>query len=136
MRRWFRWVEQYVRKHHGIYSLGGRWCDLAPEMESGEEWMQKRAFRRGYNFPFQATGAEIIGDAMVRVMRDEEFRELGYRVCLQVHDELVCRGPIENLQRAEELLRLHMTSATANGTPLLFPIAVSSGSGANYWEAK
>jgi DNA polymerase I-like protein with 3'-5' exonuclease and polymerase domains len=69
-------------------------------------------------------------------MRDEEFRALGYRICLQVHDELVCRGPLENLARADELLRLHMTSATANGTPLLFPVQVSSGHGANYFEAK
>jgi hypothetical protein len=136
MRAWFRWVEKYVKANHGIYSLGGRWCDLSSEMETGEEWQERRAYRRGYNFPFQATGAEIIGDAMVRVMTDEEFRALGYRVCLQVHDELVCRGPIENLTRAAEILVKHMTEATANGTPLLFPIQVSWGYGANYGEAK
>jgi DNA polymerase I-like protein with 3'-5' exonuclease and polymerase domains len=136
MRAWFKWVERFVRKHHGVYSLGGRWCDLSPEMESGEDWMHRRAFRRAYNFPMQSTGAEIIGDAMVRVSRDEEFRSLGYRICLQVHDELVCRGPLENLTRATELLVLHMTSATANGTPLLFPAQVSWGHGSNYFEAK
>ena len=136
MRAWFRWVEKFVKRHHGIYSLGGRWCDLSQEMESGEEWLERRAFRRAYNFPMQSTGAEIIGDAVVRLMRDEEFRALGYRICLQVHDELVCRGPLENLARADELLRLHMTSATANGIPLLFPVQVSSGSGVNYFAAK
>jgi DNA polymerase I-like protein with 3'-5' exonuclease and polymerase domains len=136
MRAWFRWVERFVKRHHGIYSLGGRWCDLSREMDSGEEWQERRAYRRGYNFPFQATGAEIIGDALCRVQRDEEFRALGYRVCLQVHDELVTRGPLEHLPRARDLLTSHMTSATANGTPLLFPIQVSTGHGANYFEAK
>lgn len=136
MRAWFRWVEKFVRKHHGIYSLGGRWCDLSPEMTSGNEWEEKRAFRRAYNFPMQATGAEIIGDAMVRIGGCKEFRETGFRLCLQVHDELVARGPLANLELARKLMVGHMTSATANGTPLLFPVQVSSGHGVNYWEAK
>jgi DNA polymerase I-like protein with 3'-5' exonuclease and polymerase domains len=136
MRAWFRWAERFVKKHHGIYSLGGRWCDLAPEMESGEEWQERRAYRRAYNFPMQAAGAEIIGDALVRVTADNEFRALGYRVCLQVHDELVTRGPLAHLARATEILTRHMTSATANGTQLLFPLQVSTGHGPNYWEAK
>lgn len=135
MRRWFQWVEAFVREWHGIYSLGGRWCDLSLEM-AGDEWNHRRAFRRAYNFPMQATGAEIIGDAMVRLMRDAEFRELGFRICLQVHDELVARGPEQNLARAAEILVFHMTHATANGTPLMFPVQVSWGSGANYYEAK
>lgn len=136
MRRWFAWVEAFVREHHGIYSLGGRWCDLSEEMESGDEWLWKRAFRRAYNFPMQATGAEIIGDAMCRIRRCREFLELGYRICLQVHDELVARGPEKHLERATQLLVHHMTSATANGTPLMFAVQVSSGSGSTYYEAK
>lgn len=136
MRSWFRWVERFVRRHHGIYSLGGRWCDLSLEMSSDEEWMHRRAFRRAYNFPMQATGAELIGDAMVRLLRDEEFRALGYRLCLQVHDELVTRGPLRHVERAGEILRHHMVSATANGTRLLFDLQVSVGHGPNYFEAK
>ncbi len=134
--KWERWVEGFVNEHHGIYSLGGRWCDLSTEMETGEDWMARRAYRRALNFPCQASGADIIGDAMVRVHADEEFRALGYRIVLQVHDELVCVGPIEHLARATELLRKHMTEATANGTRLLIPLGVSTGSGPNYWEAK
>lgn len=136
MRNWFSWVDAFVRQHHGIYSLGGRWCDLSPEMETDDEWQHKRAFRRAYNFPMQATGAEIIGDAMVRVMRDKVLRKLGFRTALQVHDELVLRGPLCNLEEAKPRLEMHMRNATANGTPLLFQPEVSVGSGANYGEAK
>lgn len=135
MRAWFKWVEEFVREYHGIYSLGGRWCDLAREMESDNEWEHRRAFRRAYNFPMQATGAEIIGDAMVKIWRDKELRELGYRVCLQVHDELVLRGPLEFIARATEIVVGHMTSATANGTALLVPLQVGTNHGPNYFEA-
>jgi hypothetical protein len=136
MRKWFAWVEKFVRDHHGIYSLGGRWCDLSIEMESGDEWRERRAFRRAYNFPMQATGAEIIGDAMVRVMRCLLLRRLGFRTCLQVHDELVLRGPLVHADEAKTILVGHMRSATANGTPLLFQPEVSAGYADNYGEAK
>lgn len=136
MRKWFAWVEAYVREHHGIYSLGGRWCDLRNRMETSDEWQHKRAFRQAYNFPMQATGAEIIGDAMVRVMRCRALRKLGFKTCLQVHDELVLRGPEENAVEAQQLLVGHMRNATANGTKLLVQIEVASSYAANYAEAK
>jgi DNA polymerase I-like protein with 3'-5' exonuclease and polymerase domains len=136
MRKWFVWVEEYVRKHHGVYSLGGRWCDLANEMESDNEWDHKRAFRRAYNFPCQATAAEIIGSAMLNVNACDELRDLGYRTMLQVHDELILRGPLENVKRAGELLTGCMKAATANGTRLLVNLQTSLGHGDNYSEAK
>ncbi len=136
MRKWFDWCDDYVRKHHGIYSLGGRWCDLSNEMATDDEWQHKRAFRRAYNFPMQATGAEIIGDAMVRVMRCVPLRRLGFRTCLQVHDELVLRGPLANAEAAKGLLVGHMRSATANGTKLLVQVEVSCSYASNYGEAK
>jgi len=136
MRRWMQWVEQFVRKWHGIYSLGGRWCDLKEEMESGMDWMIRRAIRRALNFPMQASGAEIIGNAMVAVTRCRELIELGFRIILQVHDELVLRGPLRNIEKAVLLVRRHMTNATANGTELLFKLQTSIGYGPNYYEAK
>ncbi len=134
-RRWFSWVEAFVRKHKGIYSLGGRWCDLAEEM-AGDEWNHKRAFRRAWNFPMQSTGADIIGDALVRCTACPDLRGLQYRCCLNVHDELVFRGPLKHVETATELVEQHMTNATANGVPLLFKLQVKSGHGPNYFEAK
>lgn len=136
MRKWDRWVTEFVREHHGIYSLGGRWCDLARECETGDDWGFARAVRRALNFPMQATGAEIIGDAMVRLSRCPEWRDTGFRVCLQVHDELVARGPQASSLDAQRLLTKHMRSATANGTALLFQVEVSSKIAMNYAEAK
>ena len=135
--RWQRWVEKYVKVHHGIYSLGGRWCPLYDETDEwAPDWLRNRGYRRAYNFPIQATGAELIGDATVRLLNDPEWAATGFRVCLQVHDELVARGPVENTERAGAILRRHMTEATANGTQLLVPLQVKVGSGSNYYEAK
>lgn len=136
MRKWMQWVEAFVRKHHGIYSLGGRWCDLSQEMESGDEWQHRRAFRRAYNFPMQATAAEIIGVAMVRLWKCAEFAALLFKAFLQVHDELVTRGPTGNVEKAAPILVGHMKGADANGTKLIVDLQVSYGTGYNYFEAK
>ncbi len=134
---WQAWVRKYVNRHRGIYSLGGRWCPLYDETEPGApDWMRQRAYRRAYNFPMQATGAEIIGDAMVRVGNCPQLQAYGFRTCLQVHDELVLRGPLENVEGAGERLKHHMENATANGTRLLIPLQVTVGHGPNYYEAK
>jgi DNA polymerase I-like protein with 3'-5' exonuclease and polymerase domains len=135
--RWQRWCRNYVDKNRGIYSLGGRWCPLEDESAPrAPEWLRNRGYRRAYNFPIQASAAELIGDAMVRVGRCEELKALGFTTCLQVHDELVLRGPISEIERASELLKLHMESATCNGTKLLVPLQVSTGHGSTYFDAK
>ncbi len=135
--KWQRWCREFVDEHRGIYSLGGRWCPLYKETEDGApDWLRARAYRRAYNFPMQATGAEIIGNAMVTLAADREFAALGFVVCLQVHDELVCRGPLENVIPAARILKRHMTGATANGTPLLVPLRVSTEFGLNYYDLK
>lgn len=131
-----KWVEAFVDENHGIYSLGGRWCDLSLEMESEDDWMHKRAYRRAQNFPCQSSGADIIGDAMVRVVKCVDLREMDYKLLLNVHDELVLRGPLEYVDDATKALSKHMCSATANGTKLLIPLQVSVNHGPNYWEAK
>jgi DNA polymerase I-like protein with 3'-5' exonuclease and polymerase domains len=135
-RKWMRWVEEFVRKHGGIYSLGGRWCDLSVFLESGDDWELKKAYRKAYNFPCQATAADIMATATVAVWQCQQFRATGFRTFLQVHDELVTRGPECNIEIADPLLVGHMKSATANGVPLIVPLQVKSGRGHNYFEAK
>lgn len=124
-RLWSEWVEEYVLEHRGIYSLGGRWCPLYSLVFDGApQWMIKKAVRRALNFPMQATGADIIGDAMVRVARCPKLAKLGYYVVLQIHDELVLIGPRKHFEKARALLKQHMEAATANGVPLLIQLQV------------
>lgn len=135
--KWQAWCRDYVDENRGIYSLGGRWCPLYDETEErAPDWLRNRGYRRAYNFPMQATGAEIVGDAMIRVGTCPRMKAYQFRTCLQVHDEIVMRGPAEHVEAAGQQLREHMVAATANGTKLLIPLQVSVGSGVNYFDAK
>ena len=133
--KWQAWCRDYVDEHGGIYSPDGRWCDLSEEL-SGDEWQRRRGYRRAYNFPMQAGGAGIVGDAMVRLLECPELAAAGHRVCLQVHDEIVLRGPELTSQIASALLVRHMEGATYNGVPLVVPLRASVGVGRTYYDAK
>ena len=56
--------------------------------------------RAAINTPIQGGAADVVIAAMVKLHRDEELRQLGYRLLLQVHDEVILEGPEENEQRA------------------------------------
>lgn len=118
LRRWQEWCRTWVDRWHGIYSLDGRWCSFKAEfMDSAPKWSKNRAYRRAYNFPLQATGAGIIGEAMINVARCRDLKD-----------------PDLGVQHVESLLEQCMTAATANGTRLLVPLEVAVSHGENYWE--
>jgi DNA polymerase I len=107
LKRYQEWVWEYINTHGGICDIGGRWCDLR-ELLSGDEWAKKKAWRRALNFPMQASGAVIVGTAMVRVSNDPVLRAMGAKLVLSVHDELHLRVPkgrgAEALARAKEIM--------------------------------
>jgi DNA polymerase-1 len=127
VRLWQDWVWQFIQEHHGIPSLGGRWCDLTDLMR-GDEWRQKRAHRRALNFPEQAGAADLVGWAMHLVNTDEVLRQLGFSLILQIHDELVLEGPECN---AEEAL-MRTQYLMENAWPLLCDLQ-ATGHYANTW---
>lgn len=113
IRRYQEWVRQFIWEHLGIPSLGGRWCPLADLIKMGSAWAMGRAWRRALNFPMQASGADIVGAAMVLVHNDPQLREWGFRVILQIHDEIVLEGPEEHAEEARLRVKYLMENAYA-----------------------
>lgn len=75
------WVDDYVGEHLGMWSLQGRWGPF-PAAGSQNKWERKRAQRQASNWPMQAGAQEIVAAAMI------ELHKIGFRLTLQVHDEL------------------------------------------------
>lgn len=72
---------------------------------------QQAAEREAINHPIQATAADIMKLAMLRVDGAILASSNNIRLLLQVHDELIVEAPIEQRDAAAQLLRHEMTAA-------------------------
>jgi DNA polymerase-1 len=102
-----------------------------PDLTSDNRQRREMAERMALNAPIQGSAADIIKVAMLGVHRALRERELGSRLLLQVHDELVLEIAPGEREVVEALVRDQMGSAY----PLDVPLDVSVGVGLNWHEA-
>ena len=70
-----------------------------------------KASRKCCNSIIQGSAAELTKIAMLKVFNDKRWHELGGRVLLPVHDELIAEIPIRNAERGGEILSELMSAA-------------------------
>lgn len=78
------------------------------------------ATRQCVNSIIQGSAADMTKMALLRIYDNEEFRSLGARILVPVHDEIIVECPRDNYKRVEELLSKCMEDA---GDFLPFPIS-------------
>jgi DNA polymerase-1 len=94
--------------------------------------MEAQQLRAAANAPIQGSSADIIKLAMVGLQQALTATGLPARLLLQVHDELVLEAAPEALEEVRALTRRTMEQAVQ----LLVPLAVDTGVGPNWMEAK
>ena len=63
-----------------------------------------QALRQAVNYPCQSLGADVVREVLLKVDKDEILNRLGFRLLIQVHDELIGECPEENAQEVSERL--------------------------------
>ena len=86
--------------------------------------------RLAYNMPIQGTAADIIKIAMINL--DGPLMDLGARMLLQVHDELLVEAPVGKADEVAELMKTTMMGAAS----LSVPLNVEVGIGPNWYDTK
>lgn len=69
------------------------------------------ATRKCVNSAVQGSAAELTKIAQLKVFNNSEWNEIGARLLLPVHDELIAEVPLRNAERAAELLGQLMSDA-------------------------
>jgi len=89
-----------------------------PEIKSLSHPQRQLGKRTAMNAPIQGSAADLIKVAMLKV--DERLREenLGARLILQIHDELVLEVPEDERPRVAEIVQHEMEHAAALSVPL------------------
>ena len=104
---------------------------LVPELNSRNGQIRSAAERVAVNLPIQGSAADI----MKRAMIDVHAALVSYpeaRMILTVHDELLFEVREDRAQEVAEVVRDRMQAAT----PLVVPLTVDVGIGANWKDAK
>ncbi len=130
VRDYLRGIVDEARRSGYTETLLGRRRYL-PDLTSDNRQRREMAERMALNAPIQGSAADIIKVAMLGVHQALEASDLGSRMLLQVHDELVLEvGPGER-DAVEGLVRSHMAAAA----DLTVPLDVSVGIGRTWQEA-
>lgn len=79
----------------------------------------EEASRQCFNAVIQGSAADLTKMAILKLENDEEWKSIGGRFIIPVHDELICEVPLENAEEGAKVLSRCMQGA---GDFLPFPI--------------
>jgi len=130
--------QRFLAEHEGyVCTILGRRRQL-PEARSGNKAAKAHALRAAINTPIQGSAADVATAAMLRITADERLREMGWRLLLQVHDEVILEGPKETAEIAQAVVVECMRSpfGDAGGDPLRVELAVDSKYADTWYDAK
>ncbi len=131
-----RWqIETTALAHQNKYTttLMGRRRHL-PDVDSKSPAAVSHAERAAINTPIQGGAADVVMAAMLKLHSNERFRELGWRIILQVHDEIIAEGPEESTTEALAIVRACMSRPFKK--PLLVELTVDAKAESTWYKAK
>jgi len=105
------------------------------DLDASKDFVRGRAERQAVNACVQGGSADIVVEAMLKADASPRLRELGYKMILQVHDELIFEGPAEHAAEALELVRDIMEHPFLDDSELLVPLPVDAKI-SPHWDVK
>ncbi len=117
VRDWQRRCRYSVREKGYVETIIGRRRHL-PDVKSHDKRVRAHAERAAINAPVQGSAADLVMGAMIELHHHPTLQALGWRVILQVHDEIILEGPEHSAEVALPIVRDVMKK------PLMFPLLV------------
>lgn len=108
-----------------------------PDLNSDNRMRRESAERMALNAPIQGTAADLVKLSMIGVDARLRQAQLGSRMLLQVHDELVLEVAPGEVEQVEQLVRQEMAAVgeRCGEGPLRVPLDVSVGRGLSWHDA-
>ena len=133
VRGYMEHMKDLCRKQGYVRTLFGRKVHI-PGINDKNPARRGFSERAAINAPLQGTAADIIKRAMIRLHHMLPARNLGARMLLQVHDELIFEVPVGDVEDAATCIRSVMEDATRPALTLSVPLVCDVGWGKS-WDA-
>ncbi|CBN74706.1 pol1-like DNA polymerase [Ectocarpus siliculosus] len=99
VKRWQKQVIQNAKDTGFSRTLMGRYRKL-PDITSNDRGKVGHGTRAAINTPIQGGAADVAMVAMIGIVRSPLLKKLGWKLLLQVHDEVILEGPEESAKEA------------------------------------
>jgi len=117
-------------------TLMGRYRPL-PGITARSPAQRSHSERAAINTPIQGGAADIMTLAMLKLRDSQVLKELGFRLLLQVHDEVIFEGPAELADKAKAEVVACMERPFDESLPsLLVDLAVDCKTAFTWFDAK
>jgi DNA polymerase-1 len=107
VRAWQEVQHRLAAERGKVSTLLGRHRNL-PDASSSDEGRRQHALRASINTPIQGGAADVAMLAMLQIHRCPRLRELGFKMLMQIHDEVILEGPEAHKDEALALVKRHM----------------------------
>uniref|UniRef100_A0A7S0H1P1 DNA-directed DNA polymerase family A palm domain-containing protein n=1 Tax=Amorphochlora amoebiformis TaxID=1561963 RepID=A0A7S0H1P1_9EUKA len=131
-----KWQDDQIEtgiKHRYTRTLMGRYRPIKG-IRSTDNRIAAHYARTAINTPIQGGAADIVMMAMLKIRGNNRLRQLGFKLILQIHDEIILEGPKEHQDEGLKLLKSCME------TPFDFPmevdLVVDASAAETWYEAK
>ena len=109
-----------------------------PDLLERNRALQGRGARAAINTPIQGSAADVVMMAMIQLHESPVLADLGYKLLLQIHDEVILEGPAEHREAAlAEVVAVMERPFDGIGLdPLLVDLTVDANTAETWYEAK
>ena len=137
-------VRSWQQEQHALAISEGYVCTILgrrrqlPDAKSKNKALRGHSLRAAINTPIQGSAADVATAAMLRISKNEQLQSMGWKLLLQVHDEVILEGPKETAAEAQRIVLECMRSPFGNGVgdPLRVELAVDSKYADTWYDAK
>ncbi|KAG8066421.1 hypothetical protein GUJ93_ZPchr0004g39233 [Zizania palustris] len=118
-----------------VYTLLGR-SRRFPNTAYATSGQRGHIERAAINAPVQGSAADVAMCAMLEIDRNTRLKELGWKLLLQVHDEVILEGPTESADLAKSIVVECMSKPFYGTNVLNVELAVDAKCAQNWYAAK
>jgi len=106
---WQENTQNWAKRHGFVRTVMGRYRRLDDAKEDfsgrGNGAAMGHALRAAINTPIQGSAADIVMMAMIKLWKSDKLKSLGWKLLLQIHDEVIMEGPKETMEEAMQEVR-------------------------------
>ncbi|XP_052107651.1 DNA polymerase I A, chloroplastic/mitochondrial isoform X6 [Arachis duranensis] len=133
--KWQEERKKEAHQFHCVHTLLGR-ARRFPLMGQANKYQKGHIERAAINTPVQGSAADVAMCAMLEISNNKQLKELGWKLLLQVHDEVILEGPSESAEVAKAIVVECMAKPFHGKNILKVDLSVDAKCAQNWYSAK